>query len=180
MDPSGKIKKPKLYSSQANRGNALELLIEIASRHYRMKRLARLDKAATPTKNIRGRLVYAEKSTVDFYGTVKGGRSVYFDAKSTRNKTSFPLKNIKDHQTDFLQEQAELGAAVFFLIEFAEQKEFYYLPYSIARQYIDEAAEGGRKSIPYDDFRANPAIQEIKGAPGILLDFLAPIREGKA
>jgi recombination protein U len=180
LNPSGKIRKPKLYSSRANRGMALEKLIEIACNHYRIKRMARIDKRPTPTKNIRGKIVYAAKSTVDFDGTISGGRSVYFDAKSTRTETSFPLKNISEHQLEFCKEQEELGAAVFFLIEFATQHEFFYLPYKIAAQYIEEALEGGRKSIPYDDFKHSPAIYEITGAPGILLDFLKPIREGKA
>lgn len=180
MNPSGKFKKPKLYSSQANRGMALEGLVEIACRHYQIKKMARLDKRPTPTKNIRGKIAYAAKSTVDFDGTIKGGRAVYFDAKSTRETTRFPLANIKEHQMNYCQDQHELGAAVFFLVEFAAHHEFYYLPYTIAQRYFDDAQAGGRKSIPYDDFRENPAIYEVKGSPGIVLDFLEPIRSGKA
>lgn len=56
---------------------------------------------------------------LDFVGDYRG-RHVAFDAKSCRLKTSFPLKNLKDHQVEQVAEAHGRGALSFFLVEFLD------------------------------------------------------------
>src|SRR5687768_5618520 len=109
-----------------NLGKEFEQKIEWANEVYYLKRQAIIQKIATPWKVQRrfnnrtkkSEIVSAfpeEKSTVDFGGTAKG-KSIWFDAKSTQNKTSFPLANVKAHQVDFLKRVAEQGGIAFILI----------------------------------------------------------------
>lgn len=54
--------------------------------------------------------------TVDYEGTMAGGRAVYFDAKHSTGKTSFSFGSIRDNQIEYLQERSALGAVCFFLV----------------------------------------------------------------
>lgn len=64
--------------SHANRGRGLELLVEMANAQYRARRLAVVQKVATPTKVLTdrrgGTRVIRERSTVDYVGVAAGGR----------------------------------------------------------------------------------------------------------
>lgn len=167
---------------RGNRGKAFEMLIEHVCQMYRNRGIARIDKNPTPTKNINGRIVYEKKGIVDFIGTIKGGRTVCFDAKSTRTNTRYPISDRTQfpvHQLEYLKDQHDLGAAVFLLIEFTNLGEHYLLPYTEISRYIEIAQAGGRKSIPYNDFQANPNIHRIAQGPGLALDFLKPVLAGK-
>lgn len=159
---------------KANLGQAFEKLIERTNEQYRMKNRAVITKEATPTKVIRkgNRIVGAfheKKSTVDFKG-VYNGRAIAFDAKSTRETTRFPLDNIADHQIAFLKQWQDNGGISFILVEFAKRREIYYLPFKQLEEWVIQAKNGGRKSIPYDWFYENCEL--VKSRNGIVLDYL--------
>lgn len=77
-----------------------------------------------------------QTSTVDFVGLISGGLFVAYDAKETKNKTSFPLKNIKAHQVDYLNVVQKLGGLSFFMIHFKElYDEVFIAPMSLINRY---------------------------------------------
>ncbi|MBM7717167.1 recombination protein U [Bacillus thermophilus] len=158
-----------------NRGMSFENLVEYTNRCYLFKGMADVRKVATPVKVLRmvqGRIrdgFYEEKSTVDFIGTSQG-RSLAYDAKTTRERTRFPLDNIHQHQMDFLKSWQDQGAVTFFLIEFAIHHEVYFVPFDLVLEWWLNAKRGGRKSIPYKWFKENCSL--VKSSRGIPLDYL--------
>jgi recombination protein U len=67
--------------------------------------------------------VIPQPSTVDFVGLLDGGKFIAFDAKQTKIKTRLPIKNIHQHQLDYLKIVQNLGGITFFLVWFTELSE---------------------------------------------------------
>lgn len=119
---------------------------------YRKEKRALIQKVPTPILYTRKGLI-AQRSTVDYTGILApGGKGIAFDAKETKNKTSFPLSNIHEHQLAFLDIFESLGGIAFFLIHFksVHKDKVFVTPLSLVHKYW-----GGeiRKSIPLDDFK---------------------------
>jgi recombination protein U len=102
----------------------------------------------------------ATLSTIDFYGVFsyyKGKKKIVkaiaFDAKETESLTSFPLKNIHQHQLEYLKHWTEVGGEGFFFVHFKKvhPDRAYVTPIELVVKYWDNPAE--RKSIPLSDFR---------------------------
>lgn len=161
----------KIRVSQANRGQAFEDLINFANQQYRNSGSALIHKRPTPVKVLRTQgtrivsAVYDSKSTVDYDGCYQG-KAIYFEAKSTREKTKFNLSNISSHQIEHLEKAEAQGAICFFLIEFAVFQEVYFVPLSVIRHYVNS----GSKSIPYADIEIYS--YEVKQTKRALLDYL--------
>jgi len=134
--------KGKDLEKRANRQNIL----------YRKDYRALILKVEVPII-ITSKGLIAKQSTVDYTGTLKGGKSIAFDAKETKNKTSFPLSNIEDHQLAYLSFQQKLGGIAFFMIHFKSlyKDEVFITPLSVIEKYYN--VEGMRKSIPIKDFK---------------------------
>ena len=140
-----------------NLGLALEKIIEQANKIYAANEEAIIQKIATPWKVVRKfdpirkkKIIVAafpeEKSTVDYGGTAKG-RSIWYDAKSTQNKTSFPLANLKRHQVNFLNQVERAGGIAFWLI-YSEQQEKAWILYQSQLRLFQQQHK--RKSIPFE------------------------------
>ena len=149
-------KKVKKKSTYANRGKRFELFINEKNSYYLMNDIAVIHKKPTPMRiiNRKGGIltaIFAEASTTDFNGVWQG---VYldFDAKQTALNTSFPLKNVGDHQYKHLLSVEKHGGVAFLLVRFSKLDEVYLLPIEILERYWEAAKQGGRKSIPYDTF----------------------------
>lgn len=160
-----------------NRGLAFEMLIEHANRQYQHKGRAIIQKVPVSWKVIRrgDRIVSAypeKKSTVDFIG-VAHGRPIAFDAKSTRERTRFPLNNLENHQYEFLQQWRNQGGIAFLLLEFAVLKESYLIPFKVLEKHWQIRESGGRQSIRYQDIRFECDL--IRSDRGIALDYLKKI-----
>ncbi|WP_307894040.1 Holliday junction resolvase RecU [Bacillus swezeyi] len=153
----------------ANRGKALQMLINNTNAVYKQKGWALVDEVPTPSKNIKGRIIYERKSTVDYYG-ISQGRGIAFDAKSTKETKRFDLKNVHDHQVKYLDHFLKQGGIAFLLIEFARLREFYFVSIPFFLEYWNAAKNGGRKSIPYEEIRFNCA--PIRTRRGVPLDYL--------
>ena len=139
--------------SRANRGQDFEELIEHANEWYFSKGIGLIQKIPTDWKVIRkGSEIItaypAKKSTVDYIGLYYN-RPIAFDAKSTKEKTSFPLKNIEAHQREFLSRWRQLQGKAFYLINFKYHNEIFIL---YQRQLEEFEAQNDRKSIPYAYF----------------------------
>ena len=87
---------------------------------------------------------------LDYIGILPNGKSIVFEAKTTANKTSFPLSNIKDYQYDLIKEINYYVDCVFFIIEFRELNETYLVS---GNAILDFKENNIRKSIPYKEFK---------------------------
>ncbi|MBY0077928.1 Holliday junction resolvase RecU [Priestia aryabhattai] len=160
--------------SYANRGEAFETLIIRSNITYDVKGWAQVEKTdpAIRITQERGNKIIGYKKAkgfVDFFG-ISNGRALAFEAKTTKNRTSFPLQNIKAHQMETLKKWRDQGAHSFFLIQFEKHFEVYLLTIDQASQWWTHSLAGGRKSIPYEWFRVNCDI--VKPKRGVLLDYL--------
>jgi len=157
-------------------GQSFESLIEKACEVYKFTGRALIHKIPTPwivsydkysrrVKNAKPK----EKSSVDFEG-VWHGRSVAFEAKSTRERTRLDLRNIQLHQMDYLKRHLDQGGISFFLVEFAKMGEVYYLTFEQVQEWWAAMRSGGRKSIPYSWIQMNGEL--VLPGRGVILDFL--------
>ena len=164
-------------TQHANRGQYLEQWIEQTNQVYNHKGLAIITKIPTPwviqrkmspyTKQFKISGAFPEKkSTVDFGGTASK-LSIWFDVKSTTNKTSFPLKNIHKHQIDYLQKVADQGGKAFLLIHAKESKKTWLLWLD---HLMDFMAHSPRKSIPFEWLETNCEV--VPKGQGVILDYL--------
>ncbi|MNI30646.1 Holliday junction resolvase RecU [compost metagenome] len=157
--------------SYANRGMAFEEVITYTNELYEQKGIANIKKVSTPWKVIRKgkKIVNAfpeGPSTVDYMGDW-GGKSICYEAKSTKNPTSFPFSNFEEHQIEFIRRWKGIGFA---LIHFEYHDTTYLISKEDLLEKWDLQATGGRKSIPYDWF-VNHAKKVNRGT--YLLDYLA-------
>lgn len=161
--------------SQKNRGKAFEQKIEVANKQYQERKMALIEKIPTPwvayyDKRTKSSKAFpGKKSIVDFQG-VAHGRAIAFDAKSTRETTRFDLKNVEEHQVQYLMNFREQGGIAFLLVEFAKLDEVYLVPIEEFVPYWEEAKGEGRKSVPYAEF--NWKWQQVKASREITLDYL--------
>ena len=160
--------------SYANRGMMSESIIEIACNQYRERNLAIINKVPTPIQVLsrQGNKItgfFKGKSTVDFEGTLKGGRSVAFDSKETRGK-NLPFKNIHQHQIDYLQDVSKMNGIAFILVSFTKLDKYYRLNIKDLTGYIKEPWSSNKKSIPLEFFEIYAT--EVKSGSGLYLDFL--------
>jgi recombination protein U len=143
---------------QGNRGMAFEKLINLANEMYQTGGVALINKRPIPVKVLKSKGgsvlngFYEAKSTVDYDGVYKG-RAIAFEAKSTEKATRFDLKNIAQHQLDYLEKAEKMGAICFFLIEFSKDKSVFVVPLSIIQSYVRMSHQPkSKKSIPRVDF----------------------------
>jgi recombination protein U len=80
------------------------------------------------------------------------GQGIAFDAKETENKTSFPLKNIHQHQLTFLEYFEEVGGTAFVLIHFKKihPDKAFVTPLDFVKKYWYD--DDSRRSLPYSEF----------------------------
>ncbi|MCQ2741825.1 MAG: Holliday junction resolvase RecU [Bacilli bacterium] len=155
-----KRKAPTLSTSAANRGMGFEQDINDTNSYYLEKGMALIYKRPTPINVVKvdytkgakiTHAYYEQQSTTDYNGVYKG-RYVDFEAKSSKNKTSFPMGNIAPQQIVHLKRVIEHGGIAFFLINMYAAEETYLLK---ADFIIDFYEHGDRKSIPLEDIRKN-------------------------
>ncbi len=150
------------------------MLIDHTNKIYKMKGWAIVDEVPIPITitEDNGRYIKGfkkSKSTVDYVG-ISHGKGIAFDAKSTKNKTSFPLSNVHEHQVEYLIKFHDQGGKAFFLIEFEKHHKFFFVPITFFLKYWDGAKKGERKSIPFDVINLN--CDQIISARGVVLDYL--------
>lgn len=168
-------------TSYANRGMAFEQLIDYTNRLYEQQGIAVINKRPTPVKilgqNQRGLIHgFLEKpSTVDYDGTYQG-RSIVFEAKSTKELNRFDLKNIHDHQVEYLAKCHACGAISFILVEFVAHRTIYLMSYQTLFHFWQRMKKGGRgtKSISIDEFSVH-AYEVTSGR--VPLDYLAVVNK---
>lgn len=175
--------KPTLHGG---RGMTLEQELNESNRYYLSHDIAVIHKKPTPIQIVKvdypkrsaaviKEAYFRQASTTDYNGIYKG-RYIDFDAKETRNKTSFPLSNFHQHQVDHMRSCLNQGGICFGLIKFVTEDELYLLPASELITYWDQQ-ESGRKSIPKAVFQQdalsiqyalNPVIPYLSAVDSLL------------
>ena len=167
---SSKKSKTELSISSANRGMDFENDINLSNEYYKDKGICLITKRPTPINVVkvdysRGAMIthayFETQSTTDYNGVYKG-KYIDFEAKNTKNKTSFPLSNITKHQIEHLKNVLFHGGIAFFIIQFETLDEVYLLDASFVIHFYEK---GERKSIPYSCFVENGVLIEKAYSP---------------
>lgn len=146
-----------------NRGMSLEEDINITNQYYLNNNKAVIHKKPTPIQIVnvhypqRSAAVITEAyfkqaSTTDYNGLYHGNY-IDFEAKETKNKTSFPLANIHDHQVQHMKSIRQHEGISFLIIRFSIYDETYFMETELLLDYWKDKNNGGRKSIPYKDIK---------------------------
>ncbi len=152
-----KQKTKRNLNISGNRGMELESSINDSNSFYNEKKISYIYKKPTPIKvvTLNGKVItkafFEGDSTLDYCG-IYCKKFIEFEAKSTKSKTSFPLKNIAEHQLNHLLLINKLGGISFLIIEFAALNEYYLLSCSILENFI---LNSRHKSIKIDFFIKN-------------------------
>lgn len=140
------------------RGMTLEQELNSSNDYYRESGKAVVYKKPTPIQIVkvdypkRSQAVIREAyfktpSTTDYNGVYQG-YYLDFEAKETKNKASFPLKNFHAHQIRHFERCLAQNGICFVVIRFVTLHRLFVYPASPLITYWDAAARSGRKSIP--------------------------------
>ena len=153
----------------------LEKSIINSNKFYLEQSIAYIYKKHTPIKVISveknqiNKAFFSSSSTLDFVGVYKG-KYIEFEAKSTRQTSSFPIKNILKHQFDDMQIIQHFLGICFLIIEFSTLNKYFLCPYEKIKDYINISK---RKSIKYEWFIKN--CGEINQSYYPRLNYLAEV-----
>lgn len=143
------------WQGKVNRakGQAFEKRLDDAFGYYADKGFANIEKTPEPMRTIKpygdrkfGQFiaVYSKKAQPDYKGTLKGGRSIMFEAKYTDSDRM--MKNrVSKEQTDYMDSHFALGARCYVIIGFTSG-EVYRIPWDVwqnmkeiyGRKYLKE------------------------------------------
>lgn len=133
------------------RGKQFEGRIDTALEYYATKGFAEIEKTPEPmrvTKNLgNGKFIafFEKKAQPDYKGTLKGGRSIMFEAKFTASDR-MEQSRVLDGQSNYMTRQQRLGARCYVVIGF-QTMEVYRIPWEVwstmkehfGRKYVTEA-----------------------------------------
>lgn len=162
--PNGK-RMTKPNTQYGNRGMTLEEDINSSNAYYLSAGKAVIHKKPTPVQVVdvhfpkRSAAVikeaYFQKPSTTDYNGVYRGKYIDFEAKETKQKTSFPLKNFHEHQVDHMRRVLQQNGVCFVLLRFSAFNEVFYLEAARLLHYWDEQKSGGRKSIKKKEIQAD-------------------------
>lgn len=163
-----------------NRGMNLEQDINITNDYYLANDIAVIHKKPTPiTVNkvdypsrvdaVITEAHYKIPSTTDYNGVYKGFY-IDFEAKETKNKTSFPLSNIHAHQIKHIESVIRHGGISFIIVNFTTIDKLYLLS---GKNLVSFLKNNTRKSIPLSYFQEYGILLEYKFQPRI--DYLKAV-----
>lgn len=171
--PSGvKPNTKRKITNYTNRGMTLEDDINLTNEYYLNQNLAIIHKKPTPVQIVnvhypkRSAAVITEAyfkqaSTTDYNGVYRG-KYIDFEAKETKNTTSFPFSNIHEHQIIHMQQIIDHGGIAFFIIKFTQFDETYLLDSNILIEVWNKQFKGGRKSLTYKYIKNNGFLLPFK------------------
>ncbi|MCH3904383.1 MAG: Holliday junction resolvase RecU [Lactobacillus sp.] len=125
----------------SDRGMTLEQQLNESNKYYLSQGLAVVHKKPTPVQIVkvdypkRSRAVireayFRQASTTDYNGVYQG-YYLDFEAKETRNKSSFPLKNFHPHQISHLQACLDQNGICFTVLKFVTLDRYFIVPASV-------------------------------------------------
>ena len=154
------IKRNNYNYLYSNRGMGLEDDLNNTNKYYLDTNKAVIYKKPTPitinkvdyksrTDAVIKEAHFKIPSTTDYNGIYKG-KYIDFEAKETKNKTSFPLSNIHNHQIKHLKNITSHGGIGFIIVRFSALNETYYLSFNKLQKFMEN---NYRKSIPIEYFK---------------------------
>ncbi|MGM9923388.1 MAG: Holliday junction resolvase RecU [Bacillus sp. (in: firmicutes)] len=152
---SGRLTKQQINYS--NRGMTLEEDLNETNEYYLAHDMAVIHKKPTPVQIVdvhypkRSAAVikeayFKQASTTDYNGVYRG-RYLDFEAKETKNKTSFPLQNFHEHQIRHMEQVLKQQGLAFIIIRFSSTEEIFLMEAVHLIGFWNRMKNGGRKSI---------------------------------
>lgn len=146
--------KVKLAGRKArNNGSEFESLIDRALLRYKALRIAYIEKTPEPMRPLsrpdaRGHFtaIYTKSAQPDYKGTLKGGRSIVFEAKHTE-APRIEKDRVSEEQAEALSRHERLGAICFVLVSFRFEN-FYAVPWEVWKNIEQKF---GKKSLNEND-----------------------------
>ncbi|UQS85364.1 Holliday junction resolvase RecU [Apilactobacillus apisilvae] len=140
-----------------DRGMTLEQEINKSNLYYLNQDIAVIHKKPTPIQIVKVdypkrsaaviKEAYFQKASTTDYNGIYMGNYIDFDAKETRNLTSFPLANFHKHQVEHMRKCVHQGGICFALIKFVKTDELFLFKATDLFSYWDSQYVGGKKSI---------------------------------
>lgn len=160
-------------------GACFENIIEASLRWYEGKGLAEIEKTPEPMKplgkpNQRGQFLacYTKAAQPDFKGTIRGGRSVVFEAKQTITDR-IEYKVTTEEQNEQLEKHHNLGAAAFVLVAF-NLRDFFRIPWPVWRDMKELYGRKYLKPAELEKYRVQYIAGVLKLLEGIELRYAEP------
>lgn len=150
-------------------GQQFERDINAAFDHYRRLGVASIEKTPEPFhmtgRENGGKVVgfYEKKAQPDYAGTLRGGRSVYMEAKFT-GSNRMEQSRVSPGQTEYLDEKMRLGAFCYVLAGFSHGGA-YCIPWSVWRSMKEHY---GRKFVTENDITQYKIPRTTTGMLAIL------------
>lgn len=177
------LNKPNASIAYGGRGMSFEADIDESNQFYLMKEKAVIHKKPTPIQIVQvdypkrsaaviKEAYFKQASTTDYNGVYKG-RYIDFEAKETKNKTSFPLQNIHLHQVNHMRTIVQQNGICFLLIRFFYTQEVYLLDAPTLISFYDNQKE--RKSIKKADIETYGHMVHTGYQP--FVDYLRTVDE---
>lgn len=187
--PNGKKYTPRTTTTErrithndtySNRGQTLEDELNASNEYYLSQNIAVIHKKPVPIQVVnvnypsRSAAVITEAyfrtpSTTDYNG-VWNGKYIDFEAKETRNKTSFPLQNLHAHQVEHMKKVYAQNGIPFLIIRFSTLDRYFILPFEVMIEKWNRMQDGGRKSIALQEFEAEAVEMKLGYRP--MIDYL--------
>lgn len=153
-------------------GEYFEAIIDASLEWYKDRGMANIEKSPEPMKpiskpNRRGQFLahYTKAAQPDFKGTLRGGRSVVFEAKHT-DTDRIEQSRLTQEQADRLELHDYLGAAAFVLVSFGLQ-DFYRIPWEVWRNMKEIYGRKHIKQPELEPYRVQYIAGVIKMLEGI-------------
>ncbi|MGE6415028.1 Holliday junction resolvase RecU [Planococcus kocurii] len=169
---TGTPKKKKDFSF-SNRGKTLEDELNETNDYYLQLGLAVIHKKPVPLQIVKVeypsrsaaviREAYFQAPSTTDYNGVWNGRYIDFEAKETENKTSFPLKNIHDHQIHHMSQVVKQDGTAFMIIRFSSWQRYFIMPFKELDFFWNRMITGGRKSVTLQEIEET-SFEIIPGA----------------
>ena len=179
------VQKKKKDVSFSNRGKTLEAELNETNSFYLQRGLAVIHKKPVPVQIVRVeypsrsaaviREAYFQAPSTTDYNGIWQGRYVDFEAKETEIRTSFPLKNIHEHQVHHMADIIRHGGLAFLIIRFSSLDRYFVLPFEILETYWERMASGGRKSMTLAE--VEEASVEVKPGAFPRIDYLSVLHQ---
>ena len=134
-DPTAYEAEKKLQGKRSKMVGALfEKMIDASCRYYREAGLAVIEKTPEPMKPLskmdkygQFKACFTKAAQPDYKGTLRGGRTVIFEAKHTDSET-ITYNRLTEAQMDAMEAYHEMGAVCFVLVSFSFC-DFYRIPW---------------------------------------------------
>ena len=144
-------------------GGYFENIISASCDYYLSRGLAKIEKTPEPmkplgAKNRKGQFLacYTKQAQPDYGGTLKGGRSIYFEAKHTDDER-IEQRRLTQEQQDDLEAHHKLGAIAFVLVSMS-LTDFYRVPWPVWR---DMAEIYGRKYMTHAELSRYGRLHQV-------------------